>query len=247
MNSLYINVPYSEKDYAKKLGARWDPQLKKWYCISEDLSRVDDYYPFKRWIMDNQSEAIIATEDLYIVESKRICWKCKKTTTVVALGVSSYIGFEEDDGEIYIGEYSYKIHDTKKKPIQLAWVETEKQIPPMLLQFLKNKYNVNTDYSSIAGKCFANHCEHCGSIQGTWYLFFEPDGPFPMNGLSAEQYEERISNLTIFNISLYDDLALNWSVFNNFQITQYKWMKIYNNFLLDGEKSVYGYKELYYK
>ena len=27
---IYLNVPYSEKDQAKELGARWDPDIKKW-------------------------------------------------------------------------------------------------------------------------------------------------------------------------------------------------------------------------
>ena len=29
--SLILNVPYKEKDEAKALGAKWNPQLKKWY------------------------------------------------------------------------------------------------------------------------------------------------------------------------------------------------------------------------
>jgi hypothetical protein len=28
---FYLDVPYSEKDEAKKLGARWDPKAKSWY------------------------------------------------------------------------------------------------------------------------------------------------------------------------------------------------------------------------
>lgn len=28
---LYLDVPYKEKDEAKSLGARWDPEKKKWY------------------------------------------------------------------------------------------------------------------------------------------------------------------------------------------------------------------------
>lgn len=244
MNRLYLNVPYNEKESVKKRGARWDSKLKKWYCFSDDLNRAENYFPFRKWIMDNKSECIIATEDLYIVESKRICWKCKKMTTVISLGVSSYIGLEEDE-ELYIKEYSYKINETAKKPIQLAWAENEEEIPPLLLYFLKKKYNVKTGYSSVAGKYFANHCEYCDSIQGTWYLFSEPDSPFPMIGMPPQPYEERISNLKIYNISIYDDLTLNWHIYEDFEITQYKWMNIHNDFLLDGQNSVYGYKELY--
>ena len=28
---LILNVPYREKDDAKALGAKWDPNIKKWY------------------------------------------------------------------------------------------------------------------------------------------------------------------------------------------------------------------------
>ena len=29
--SLIIDVPFSEKDEVKSLGAKWNPKLKKWY------------------------------------------------------------------------------------------------------------------------------------------------------------------------------------------------------------------------
>ena len=29
---IYFNVPYEEKDEAKQLGAKWDKQMKSWYC-----------------------------------------------------------------------------------------------------------------------------------------------------------------------------------------------------------------------
>lgn len=35
-NRLYLNVPFIKKDYAKKLGARWDPQKKKWYSFKNN-------------------------------------------------------------------------------------------------------------------------------------------------------------------------------------------------------------------
>lgn len=31
---LLLNVPYAEKDEAKALGARWNPEIKKWYAPS---------------------------------------------------------------------------------------------------------------------------------------------------------------------------------------------------------------------
>lgn len=41
----YINCPYSEKDEAKSLGARWDPARKKWYFIGKEKSEK-----FKKWL-----------------------------------------------------------------------------------------------------------------------------------------------------------------------------------------------------
>ena len=32
---VYLNVPFADKEHAKKLGARWDPQKKQWYCPAQ--------------------------------------------------------------------------------------------------------------------------------------------------------------------------------------------------------------------
>ena len=31
MSHLMLNVPFNEKDEVKRKGARWNPELKKWY------------------------------------------------------------------------------------------------------------------------------------------------------------------------------------------------------------------------
>ena len=41
---LYLNVPYIEKDEAKNLGARWDPQRKKWYAPDYHKYGIEKYY-----------------------------------------------------------------------------------------------------------------------------------------------------------------------------------------------------------
>ncbi|WP_229204680.1 DUF5710 domain-containing protein [Duganella sp. CF458] len=43
-----LNVPYAEKDEAKRLGAKWDPTRKKWY-VPQGVSAE----PFSRWISGN--------------------------------------------------------------------------------------------------------------------------------------------------------------------------------------------------
>ena len=32
MAKRYINVAYKDRDMAKRLGARWDPSVRRWYC-----------------------------------------------------------------------------------------------------------------------------------------------------------------------------------------------------------------------
>ncbi|CAM3710059.1 DUF5710 domain-containing protein [Litorimonas haliclonae] len=34
MTKKYLNVSYKDRELAKKLGARWDPSVKRWYCPS---------------------------------------------------------------------------------------------------------------------------------------------------------------------------------------------------------------------
>lgn len=47
-----LNVPYSEKDQAKALGAWWDPARRTWY-----VKNAEDLTPFQRWFKKTQSSA----------------------------------------------------------------------------------------------------------------------------------------------------------------------------------------------
>ena len=43
----YLSVPYNEKEAAKSLGAKWDPEEKKWFAPRD--SSVED---FRQWIIE---------------------------------------------------------------------------------------------------------------------------------------------------------------------------------------------------
>jgi hypothetical protein len=49
---IYLNVPFTEKNEAKEMGCRWDPDRKKWYCgsinIVECVSRWGNNFAKKR-------------------------------------------------------------------------------------------------------------------------------------------------------------------------------------------------------
>lgn len=63
---IELNVPYTEKDLAKRLGAKWHAQLKKWFVTDEM-----DLQPFYRWISE---------ETIYSIEQQKI------TTTTIESG-----------------------------------------------------------------------------------------------------------------------------------------------------------------
>lgn len=42
---FYLNVSIEQKDEAKRLGAKWDPELKKWYCNAADHLKFIKWWP----------------------------------------------------------------------------------------------------------------------------------------------------------------------------------------------------------
>lgn len=37
---LYLNVPYSKKEYAKSIGCKWDSTIKSWYAPDECIKNL---------------------------------------------------------------------------------------------------------------------------------------------------------------------------------------------------------------
>lgn len=41
MTKHYLNVAYKDRDLAKRLGAKWDPSVRRWYCTAgSPLSKI---------------------------------------------------------------------------------------------------------------------------------------------------------------------------------------------------------------
>lgn len=53
-----LQVPYSEKDEAKRRGARWDIARRTWYV--ENIERLE---PFLRWIPERLKRPHVARRD----------------------------------------------------------------------------------------------------------------------------------------------------------------------------------------
>ena len=201
---IYLNVPYKEKDFAKSMGALWDTQIKKWYFQGP----IKKNSKFGKWIAEGHEQTLIVYENFCIIEALRVCFKCGKKTRIIGFGIREHsILVDNDDG-------TYSIDDPESFPeledeIHLAWSENEADIPSLLLSYLKSKYNVKTGYSSVVGKCFANHCDYCGVIQGNNYLFYE-DSPLSTSTPVEEELIQRMKQLKIYNVYTNVALPLKW-------------------------------------
>ncbi|HLO68941.1 MAG TPA: DUF5710 domain-containing protein [Holophaga sp.] len=106
MTSIYLTVPCAEKDDAKRLGARWDPQRKAWYVPSGK-----DSTPFSRWLGSPGKDAGENPETMapaWLVTARRLqralqvllieldCWKCGQPAYAVVQELQLHEGEEED-------------------------------------------------------------------------------------------------------------------------------------------------------
>lgn len=181
---LILDVPFSEKDKAKSLGAKWNPELKKWY-----VENVDDYYKFVDWISadiislgdcDCKSNYIICNH-FYVVVGQRECFRCHKSTSVIAFVIDDYVECD-----------TFK-HKTDEA-ILCSFIEG---LPKNIYDLLADNYLFRYDFSKFSSSYYvANHCQNCGVLQGRFFLFEDTQYPF-----FAEP-----DNLTIFEVKLVNDL-----------------------------------------
>lgn len=161
---LLLDVPYSEKDEAKKNGALWNPNIKKWY-VKEDPKQ--DYYEnwnyyFEKWLPKHN----LLCRNLFVFQMNRKCWKCGKNTKVICLATN-------DAYTLFMGE----IFDDRYQNLQL--LSYVSKIPEELATFLKEKYNYYPSYSNFVKKTYyINHCEFCKSVQGDNFLHEVPEEAF---------------------------------------------------------------------
>ncbi|HFI0293567.1 TPA: DUF5710 domain-containing protein [Streptococcus suis] len=203
---LFLDVPYTEKNEAKRLGAKWNKEVRKWYVDTERIN----YINFSKWLLKGSDEVTIAADYIYIIEGSTSCWKCHRLTTVVGLGISEHVHIynEPDDAIIEIVKNS----NYPEEEIHLSWSDKEANIPPRILRYLKNNYFVKTMYSKTLGShCFANYCQHCDALQGNHFLFTKPNSVLSSVTFGTE-LRQKMSKLTIRQIPIKDYLILNWDV-----------------------------------
>lgn len=156
---VFLDVPYQDKDEAKRLGAKWSSAERKWYVPEGPWLEL-----FARWLPEARKAGLQISPPIYVVESSSCCWSCGCETPVIALAADHLEG-EEQEAE---GEEGC-----------LLLLSNVEYLPAELFHLLVPKYPFfRKRYSKTAGaRYFMNHCS-CAAPQGDFFLHSEPGGAF---------------------------------------------------------------------
>lgn len=163
---FYINVPYSEKDKAKELGAKWDPAKKSWFIL-KNLNKNN----FEKWIqkdIDKNIDANIRSMGFFIAESSESCWKCKQDTPVFAFLLPENHQIKEYEDEDDEENNTIIWQPTDYKSI-LSFVSFVNKKSIEILQKFSSHYYFDFSKQS-SGNYYMNHCKNCNSKLGDFYM-----------------------------------------------------------------------------
>ncbi|MEO7977662.1 DUF5710 domain-containing protein [Flavobacterium sp.] len=172
--SLKINVPYNDKNVAKSKGAFWDLEQKTWFI--PDHKDIND---FQQWI-DKSKVSVIIKSPVSIALNSSDCYKCANKTAVISLASNNFyhLGTDENDSEKWFRADGLSFFS------MAVFIENE------LAHKINRLFpNYKIAYSKTAESSYwANHCDHCGALQGDFFLHSEPGGAF--FPLEIEEYEQ---------------------------------------------------------
>ena len=169
MSRTDLQVPFSEKDEAKSLGARWDASNKTWY-VPENI----DLSKFQKW-MPPAFEPNIVASSYFIAQNTKSCWKCNQSTRIYGFLLPSghrtkdYI--EHDDGT------DEEVWSVSSEQTILSYITTLPREVESRVAKISRHYK--PDFSKTTQSAYwMNHCEKCGMKQGDFNIFDEPQGGF---------------------------------------------------------------------
>lgn len=174
-----LRVPFAEKDEAKSLGARWDPEQRVWYVPSGN-----DPAPFARW-MARAPKITCRSPTYWIAETMTTCWKCSRPTSVFGYMIPP-------GGEVIFDEME-EWHQVEGGTF-IHYITYLPQHALLNISSLTRSYRM--DYSSTTQLTyFMNHCNFCGMKQGDFPLYCEPGDAFhPID-------EHEASHITLYEIA----------------------------------------------
>jgi Domain of unknown function (DUF5710) len=161
MPRVELRIPFSEKEEAKRRGARWDSEKKTWY-IPEGIERS----AFEEWLPTPQSPNIRAP-GWSVIGSQRECWRCHRVSRVFAIVLPP--GYEEI---IVADDPADDCWQGGEDLVLLSYVDDVPDSVAAQLHRLVPRYRIN--YSQTTNSFYwMNHCEHCSAKLGDFETLHE--------------------------------------------------------------------------
>lgn len=171
--------PFSHKEEAKALGAKWDRTKKIWYVPSGVNPE-----PFAEWL-PGVDRSDPSAPYIYLVLGKRECWKCHKETSVAAFGIPYRTDNDESIAIAHAPNESGHIAIDTANANALAIVPALGCVPGEIRDYLLKRCG----YKPVGARAskapsLGNTCSSCDALQGSRYLFEEPSSPFALTAIN---------------------------------------------------------------
>ncbi len=159
-----LNVPFHEKDDAKRLGARWDAVRKTWF-----LPDRTEIAPFAKWL-PREPDVNLRCASYFIAQSVRCCWHCGRDSRVFSfLLPRGHQTLEDRDGSAH--------WESQESEAIIYYITHIPESVQARMRSVTGHYR--NDFSKTTQSFYwMNHCEHCGMKQGDFELFEEFGTPF---------------------------------------------------------------------
>jgi len=207
---LYLNVPFEEKDEAKRRYAKWDSKRKQWYATNPKY-----YFRFKEWIVGES----VAQNKVYIAYAPKKCWKCGKDSPIYAFAVKIEDIIDISDNmpdDINMDNIS-EVYDYIGS--DMAIIPINKNLPDEIINYLVEHTACKITYSNtIKESYFANICEYCSALQGNHYVYSEVDSPFFAGS----------DNMELVEFELKNDIAIDYELGESIQYPFVSYFNIHN-------------------
>jgi hypothetical protein len=160
-----LQVPFSEKDDARRLGAHWDDLRRRWY-----VPKDKDPSPLARWLP--VSAPNIRAPSYFIAEASRTCWRCS--------GPSQVHGFALPPGHetLYVDdETGVETWESSDEPTFVCYLDYV--LPTAIARIRQITTNFRFGYRRRTRSFYwVNFCSFCGTKLGDYDTFCEPGQGF---------------------------------------------------------------------
>jgi hypothetical protein len=166
MSRIDLRVPFTEKEEARRLGARWDPRQKVWYVpAGVDVAALQKWLPAPL-------EPNIRAPRYFLATATRDCWRCAAATRVAAivLPAGHEVFYAEDDPADDFWQLT-------EEPTVLSYIKDLTDSVAARLHRQAPRYSV--DFSQTTQSFYwMNHCEHCAAKLGDFDTHDTPGAGF---------------------------------------------------------------------